>query len=107
MIHLEFKQAWRETGVQLVLVALCLVLIGSVWQGAALVKRTQEALAASSLHEQEFMSDTLKTSAALDAGTLDRNAVRRDPHDVASFGSQQIVTYARLTPARTPGRQAL
>lgn len=99
MIGLEFKQAWRETGVQLVLAALCLVLIGSIWQGASLVKRTEDALVASTLHEQEFMSDVLKTSAALDAGTLDRNTVRRDPHDVASFGSQQIVTYARLTPA--------
>jgi ABC-2 type transport system permease protein len=99
MIALELKQTWRETGVQLVLAAFCLVLSGSIWQGGSLVKRTQEALAASVQHEHEFLSDIAKTSAALDAGTIERSSLRRDPHDVASFGSQQIVTYARLTPA--------
>lgn len=99
MIALELKQAWRETGVQLVLAALCLVLIGSVWQGWSLVARTNLALTESVLHEKEFLSQVLETSAALDAGKLDRGSLRRDPQDVASFGSQQIVTYARLTPA--------
>lgn len=99
MNTLELKQAWRETGVTLVLAAFCLVLAGGVWQGWSLVKRTHQALAASLQHEQEFLSDAVKTSAALDAGTLDRGSLRRDPQDVAGFGSQQIVTYARLIPA--------
>ncbi len=99
MIALEFKQTMRETGVKLVLAAFGLVLIGSVWQGQASVARTNEALAASVQHEREFRTTVLKESAALDAGTLDRDSLRRNPHDVASFGSQQIVTYARLIPA--------
>lgn len=99
MIALEFKQAWREAGVQLVLMALFVVLGLALWQGHAHVARNESALAASLQHEQEATRTAVSTAAALDAGKLDKADVPRDPRDVASFGSQQIVTYARLPQA--------
>lgn len=99
MIALEFKQAWREAGVQFVLIALFAVLCAALWQGHAQVMRNESALMASVQHEQDAMHTAASTALALDAGTLDKANVPRDPRDVASFGGQQIVTYARLPQA--------